>query len=119
MQRITTLEQFKNERFYSKEKIKDQVFKNLTKSNAWTLKTFNDLSSSDQENFLDYSIKVTVFENTDKDGCNDMNSMYEIFERINTGSEKLTNQEIRNAIYSGKLLTEIKDYYTSNKNYKK
>ena len=119
LQRITTLEQFRNGRFISKEKRKDQVFKILMKNSDWYLKTFNDLSLSDQENFLDYSINVTVFENTNKNGCNDMNSMYEIFERINTGSEKLTNQEIRNAIYPGKLLSEIKDYCTSNKNYKK
>lgn len=35
--------------------------------------------------------------------------MYEIFERINTGSEKLTAQEIRNAIYLGELLDELKE----------
>ena len=43
----------------------------------------------------------------------DTTSAYHIFERLNTGGTKLTNQEIRNAIYYGKfveLLSELDIY---------
>lgn len=38
------------------------------------------------------------------------NYLFTIFHRLNTGGIKLTNQEIRNALYNGKFNTKIKDF---------
>lgn len=108
LQRITTLEQFKNKQFISKELNIKREFKITLKNSDWYQKTFDTLSYIDKENFLDYSIGLTVFEISEKNEAKNLNAMFEIFERINTGSEKLSSQEIRNAIYPGDFLELLK-----------
>lgn len=51
---------------------------------------------------LDYAIlRVTIFKQTQpNDG---MDSVYEVFSRLNTGGRKLTSHEVRNAIFRGAI----------------
>jgi len=74
----------------------------------WRGKTFKQLQPDEQKRIKIYSIHSIVFEQ--KYPKNSDTSLYQIFERINTGGRTLKPQEIRNCIYQGpfnKLLIEL------------
>jgi uncharacterized protein with ParB-like and HNH nuclease domain len=63
------------------------------------------------------TIPITVLR-CDYSKNNHLNYLFTIFHRLNTGGNKLSNQEIRNCIYSGKLnnlLKELTDYENTRK----
>lgn len=115
-QRIQTLKYYKegiwNQNSDIKENsntiynVSDSCFKINCKSSEWYNLDYNNLSAKDKFNFDEYSINMTIFEQSNPEN---KNSMFEVFERINTGSDKLSEQEIRNAIYSGEFLNQIKN----------
>lgn len=114
-QRIQTLKFFKEGIWNPNSNIKKDsisfneeqstVFKINYKSSEWIEKTYETLTSDDKFNYDEYLINLTIFEQSNPDN---KKSMFEVFERINTGSEKLSEQEIRNAIYTGKFLDLIR-----------
>lgn len=110
MQRITTIEQYKNGIW--KQEVggvtNTKNFKINLKKSDWNQKSYDDLLECDKQFFLDYSFSLTIFESVNDNEIVNMNSMFEVFERLNTGGEKLSEQEIRNAIYRGECLTIIK-----------
>lgn len=118
LQRVTTIEQFINGKYISDETQEIKEFKINLKNSEWYGETFSSLDENDKQNFLDYDLSLTVFEIPEKNESKNLNSMYEIFERINTGSEKLTAQEIRNAIYSGDLLNSLKEICSTSETFK-
>jgi hypothetical protein len=65
--------------------------------------TFMDLPRSIQLMFETRPLRATVL--NDK---SDLNVRFDLFERLNTGGISLTNQEIRNCIFRGKLNDQIK-----------
>lgn len=68
-------------------------------------KAFKDLSVELQNKILYYKIRTITFNKE-----SDPNLKFEIFERLNTGSVSLSDQELRNCIYRGtynKLLREL------------
>lgn len=68
---------------------------------------FKDLQSALQDRFEDYRLAVTVLEKS----CSP-ELKFDMFERLNQGSVKLNNQELRNCIYRGpynKLLSRLSD----------
>ncbi|MEZ0487647.1 GmrSD restriction endonuclease domain-containing protein [Fibrella aquatica] len=83
-------------------------FKGILRGEKFTLKgvvpdleskSYNTLSHEDKSR-LDYqTIHATVLKPTDLN--DDLNSIYSLFERLNTGGRRLTAQEIRSSIYSG------------------
>jgi len=116
-QRIQTLKYFKENRWSQQSDIKEgkdkieeegySTFKIKYKSSEWSGKTYGTLEDEDRFNFDEYSVNLTIFE---QNNPKNKNSMFEVFERINTGSEKLSEQEIRNAIYPGAFLAKIRDF---------
>ena len=66
---------------------------------------FHNLEASEQNKILDYKIMVYFCEGTDKEKL-------DWFETINIAGEKLTDQELRNAIYTGTWLTDAKKYFS-------
>jgi len=62
---------------------------------------FNNMTIEQQNRILDYKLQVYVCEGTDEEKL-------KWFRTINIAGEKLTNQEIRNAIYSGSWVTQAK-----------
>ncbi len=123
-QRIQTLRYFKSGYWNQESDIKlsknynvkdNKTFKINLKSSEWYNKTYDALDEKDKFNFDEYNINITVFEQTNPAN---KKSMFEVFERINTGSEKLSEQEIRNAIYGGQLLNDLKAKII-NSNYEK
>lgn len=75
---------------------------NSTKINSqWRNKAFSELTPTEQKKIRSTTIHAIIFEqNSPSD--NDT-SLYQIFERINTGGRSLMAQEIRNCVYQGQL----------------
>ena len=62
---------------------------------------FNNMTVEQQNRILDYKLQVYICEGSDDEKI-------KWFQRINIAGEKLTNQEILNAIYSGPWVTQAK-----------
>ena len=74
-------------------------------------KTYEELEEEDRINLDDSIIHATIIKQ--ETPTDDNTSIYHVFERLNTGGRKLTPQEIRAAIYIGKLnelISELNDY---------
>ncbi|MFS7246835.1 DUF262 domain-containing protein [Rahnella inusitata] len=101
-QRIMTVYDFVKG-IWSKDR---KVFKlsNSEKINEkWRGKAFSELDASEQRKIKSTTIHAIIFEQTHPND-NDT-SLYQIFERINSGGRSLISQEIRNCVYQGKLNT--------------
>lgn len=66
---------------------------------------FHNLTPEEQEQILDYKLMVYLCEGDDREKL-------EWFKTINIAGEKLTAQELRNAIYTGPWLTDAKRYFS-------
>jgi hypothetical protein len=64
-------------------------------------KFFHNLTTEEQNQILDYELMIYFCEGTDKERL-------DWFKIINIAGEKLTDQEIRNAVYTGPWLTDAK-----------
>lgn len=69
--------------------------------------TFHNLTWTEQEQILNYPLMVYICEGTDKEKL-------DWFKTINIAGEQLTSQELRNAIYTGEWLTEVKKHFSKN-----
>lgn len=68
---------------------------------------FHNLTSDEQEKILSYPLMIYICEGTDSEKL-------DWFKIINIAGEKLYNQELRNAIYTGTWLTEAKRHFSKN-----
>ena len=66
---------------------------------------FHNLTKEEQEQILNYRLMVYICEGTDKE-------QLDWFRVINIAGEKLTDQELRNAVYTGAWLTDAKRYFS-------
>ncbi len=66
---------------------------------------FHNLEDVEREQILDYKIMVYFCEWNDREKL-------DWFKTINIAGEKLTDQELRNAIYTGTWLTDAKKYFS-------
>jgi HNH endonuclease/Protein of unknown function DUF262 len=66
---------------------------------------FFNLTKEEQEQILDYQLMIYFCEGTDKERL-------DWFEAINTAGEKLTPQELRNAVYTGPWLSDAKLHFS-------
>ena len=66
---------------------------------------FHNLQEDQKEKILDYKLSVYFCEGTDSEKL-------KWFETINIAGEKLTEQELRNAVYSGSFITDAKRYFS-------
>ena len=109
-QRLTTFMYFVDGKYVLNNNKKDFVL-NENPNSTWYEKKYTELNVDDKEAFDEYNIKMTVFENQQNiDDDEKKKAMLQIFKRVNSGAEKLEPQEIRNAVYSGDVLTKIKEY---------
>ena len=112
-QRLTSFFSFIEGTFReSKEKsyeFKLSGLKVLTELNG---KTFKELDEDTQEKITGYSLRTITF---DKDSNKELK--FEIFERLNTGSISLNDQELRNCVYRGKYNDLLKEM-SSNKDFR-
>jgi len=66
---------------------------------------FHNLENEEKEQILDYKLMIYFCEGTDKEKL-------DWFKIINIAGEKLMDQELRNAIYTGIWLTDAKRYFS-------
>lgn len=66
---------------------------------------FHNLEKDEKEQILNYKLMIYFCEGTDKEKL-------DWFKTINIAGEKLTDQELRNAIYSGTWLTDAKRHFS-------
>jgi hypothetical protein len=76
----------------------DFAFKNLY---------FHNLQNDKKEQILNYELMVYLCEGTDSEKL-------EWFKTINIAGEKLTEQELRNAVYHGSWVSDAKRYFSKN-----
>ncbi|MGF0539266.1 DUF262 domain-containing protein [Agrobacterium sp. ES01] len=108
-QRITSIAYF-FEGFFGGEDVQGRrkVFKlkGLEQRKDLEGKSFDELDERTKRRIKNASLRgVTVKQLTPKE--EQPESVYHIFERLNTGGQPLNAQEIRNAVYRGKLLAEL------------
>ncbi len=72
---------------------------------AYLFMYFHNLKNDQQEQILNYKLMVYVCSGTDSEKL-------QWFKTINIAGEKLTNQELRNAVYSGSWVTDAKRYFS-------
>lgn len=100
LQRISTIVSFLNEENWALSNINDIDIRLRGK-------TPNQIKNESPEIFSrieNISIPITVLR-CDYSKKSHMSYLFTIFHRLNSGGNKLNNQEIRNCIYSGKLIT--------------
>ena len=68
---------------------------------------FHNLQKDEQNQILDYKLTVYLCSGTDS-------QKLEWFKTINIAGEKLTDQELRNAVYSGSWVSDAKRYFSKN-----
>ncbi len=66
---------------------------------------FQNLTSDEKQIFLNYELTIYQCEGTDIE-------KFEWFKIVNISGEKLTNQEIRNAVYAGAWVKDAKSYFS-------
>jgi len=115
-QRLLTFHAFKNNQFKLKgltilKELNGYKFKDLSNKNDPVVKEIADRLGDLQDGFCDRPLRVVKIL---KESHSDIK--FEIFERLNRGSVKLNDQELRNCIYRGsfnellKELAENKDF---------
>lgn len=72
---------------------------------AFNERYFHNLQSDEQEQILNYKLMIYLCSGTDS-------QKLEWFRTINIAGEKLTEQELRNAVYAGPWLTNAKRYFS-------
>lgn len=70
-------------------------------------KFFHNLTEPEQDKILDYKLMIYFCEGNDKEKL-------DWFKIINIAGEKLTDQELRNAVYTGPWLSSAKTYFSKN-----
>ena len=68
-------------------------------------RAFHNLTKTEQDQILDYKVMVYFCEGNDKEKL-------DWFETINIAGEKLTQQELRNAVYTGQWLSDAKSKFS-------
>ena len=99
-QRLRTLQAFYDGTFAEKK------FRLQGVREPWNGKTYSELSSADQLKIDDSIVHAIIFR---QDSPSDvLDSIFYVFERINSGGIRLSPQEIRNCISSGKFIESVK-----------
>lgn len=74
---------------------------------AFNGRYFHNLQNDEQDQILNYKLMVYLCSGTDSEKL-------KWFRTINIAGEELTNQELRNAVYSGPWVTDAKRYFSKN-----
>jgi uncharacterized protein DUF262 len=101
-QRLKSLHYFINEKTFA-----DRKFKLIDVTEPWNGKTFDELTDADRLRIEDSVVHTTVFQQ-DEPKAGDQ-SVYYVFQRINSGGIRLSSQEIRSCVNYGPFATLIRE----------
>ncbi|MFD1188955.1 DUF262 domain-containing protein [Phenylobacterium conjunctum] len=85
----------------------ERKFRLLGIREPWNEKSYKDLDPSDQLKIDDAIIHATIFQQDEP--ADVLDSIYFVFERINSGGIRLSPQEIRNCITSGPFNSAVRE----------
>lgn len=74
---------------------------------AYDFQYFHNLTNEEKEDILNYELMVYICEGTDKEKL-------DWFRVINIAGAKLTEQELRNAVYTGPFVSDAKRHFSKN-----
>lgn len=116
-QRIMSVKYFMEGFFGEEVNGRRQVFKlkGLSERSEYNGKRFSELSPKDQRKIRNSTLRAIHIKQLKPSKRND--SVFHIFERLNTGGTQLKPQEIRNAVYRGEIVTELREL-NNDKNWK-
>lgn len=97
LQRLTTIQAFSRGKFENSNK----VFQLSGVKKRFEGRSLDELDPVDQRRFRDATIHATIIQQTLPEADN--SSVYQIFDRLNSGGTPLQPQEIRAAIYHGEI----------------
>ena len=109
-QRLMSVKFFFDEYFGEEDdKGRRQVFKlkGLSERSEYNGKKFSELETRDQRRLKNSTLRAIHIRQLKPSTAGD--SVFHIFERLNTGGTQLKAQEIRNAVYRGKIVSALKD----------
>ncbi|PVY82406.1 uncharacterized protein DUF262 [Pantoea ananatis] len=117
-QRIMSVKYFMEGFFGEEVNGKRQIFKlkGLSERSEYNGESFSDLSPKDQRKLRNSTLRAIHIKQLKPSKRND--SVFHIFERLNTGGTQLKPQEIRNAVYRGEIVNELREL-NNDKNWKK
>ena len=104
MQRLLTVFSYFGGSYHESSDLAGQRFRivGINESSRLYGKTFFELGEDDRQRLKDAMLRATLVRRSGGGkGCD--SSMYEIFERLNTGGTQLEAQEVRNCVYEGGL----------------
>ncbi len=109
-QRITSIAYFFDGFFGGEDAGTRKVFRlsGLSDKSPFEGKTFDDLDASTQRKLKGAPLRAINIRQLKPESDN--SSVYQIFERLNTGGTPLKSQEIRNAVYRGAFNELLKDF---------
>lgn len=108
-QRILSVKYFMDGYFGEEDsKGRRQIFKlkGLSERSSYNGKTFSELPPKDQRKLRNSTLRAIQIKQLLPSKRND--SVFHIFERLNTGGTQLKAQEIRNAVYRGEIVKAIR-----------
>lgn len=100
-QRLTTLQFFYDGTF------RERKFRLLDVAEHWEGRSYQDLNLDDRQRLDDAIIHTIIFKQDQPE--DDRSSVYEVFERINTGGVKLSAQEIRACVSHGRFIELLRE----------
>ncbi|PTS90130.1 MULTISPECIES: GmrSD restriction endonuclease domain-containing protein [unclassified Caulobacter] len=106
-QRIMSAINFQLERFDS-----NKIFRLSGVQKQWEGKTFSELSEGERFKLEQSVLRATIIQQLSPD---DNTSIYQIFERLNTGGVNLNPMEIRQSVSFGEFVDLLKDLNTNPK----
>lgn len=90
----------------SKGRRQEFRLKGLSEISQYNGKLFSELSTKDQRKLRNSTLRAINIKQLKPSLRND--SVFHIFERLNTGGTQLKPQEIRNAVYRGEIVNQLK-----------
>ncbi|MFN0022431.1 MAG: DUF262 domain-containing protein [Parvularculaceae bacterium] len=93
--------------FLDEEDFGDRRFRLTNVAAPFIGKSFSELEDADRRRLEESIIHATIFQQ--KSPEEDISSVYEVFERINTGGSKLSAQEIRSCVNHGPIVQFLEE----------
>lgn len=101
-QRIMSIYEYVKVGIFSKDQKVFKLSNSKLINERWRGKAFSELKSEEQRKIRSTTIHAIIFQQKKPDDSQNT-SLFQVFERINTGGKTLNAQEVRNCVYQGEF----------------